>query len=49
MTGATGFVGWHVARKLLDRGDRVRLLARDPAKVRELHGAEVMQGDLRDP
>src|SRR5277367_777415 len=49
VTGATGFVGWHVARKLLDRGDRVRALARDPSRVRELGGIEVVKGDLRDP
>jgi dihydroflavonol-4-reductase len=49
VTGATGFVGWHVARKLLDREDSVRLLAREPARVRELDGAETVQGDLRDP
>jgi len=49
VTGATGFVGWHVARKLLDRGARVRILVRDPGRVRELEGAEVVQGDLREP
>ncbi len=49
MTGATGFVGWHVARKLLDRGAAVRLLVRDPRRVRELEGAEIVVGDLRDP
>src|SRR5271156_671588 len=49
VTGATGFVGWHVARKLLDRGERVRVLARDPSRVRELDGVERFQGDLRDP
>lgn len=49
VTGATGFVGWHVARKLLDRGDRVRALVRDPSRVRELEGMEVARGDLRDP
>ncbi len=48
MTGATGFVGWHIARKLLDRGDAVRVLARDPQRVRELPEAEIVQGDLRD-
>ena len=48
VTGATGFVGWHVARKLLDRSVRVRLLVRDPSRVRDLDGAEVVQGDLRD-
>src|SRR5579862_2078308 len=49
VTGATGFLGWHVARKLLDRGGRVRALARDPAKLRELDGVEPAAGDLRDP
>ncbi len=49
VTGATGFVGWHVARKLLDRGQRVRILARDPARIRELDGVEPARGDLRDP
>lgn len=42
-------MGWHVARKLLDRGDPVRVLARDPARVRELEGVETVRGDLRDP
>jgi dihydroflavonol-4-reductase len=49
VTGATGFIGWHVARQLLDRGDPVRVLARDPQRVRELDGVEVFRGDLRDP
>jgi dihydroflavonol-4-reductase len=49
VTGATGFVGWHVARALLARGDRVRILARDPARIRELEGVESVRGDLRDP
>jgi dihydroflavonol-4-reductase len=49
VTGATGFLGWHVARQLLERGDAVRVLARTPGRVRELDGAEVMDGDLRDP
>lgn len=49
VTGATGFVGWHIARKLLDRGERVRVLVRDPKRLRELDGVEVVTGDLRDP
>ena len=48
VTGASGFLGWHVSRKLLDRGDRVRVLARDPSRVRELDGVEIVRGDLRD-
>jgi dihydroflavonol-4-reductase len=49
VTGATGFVGWHVARKLLERGERVRALVRDRARLRELDGVDAVQGDLRDP
>jgi dihydroflavonol-4-reductase len=56
ITGATGFVGWHVARKLLERGGRIKALVRadpaneaGPAKLRELDGVEPVRGDLRDP
>lgn len=53
ITGATGFVGWHVARVLLEKGSRVRALVRNPersgAALRELEGIEVVLGDLRDP
>ncbi len=48
VTGATGFLGWHVARKLLARGERVRVLVRDRRRLRELEGVEVCLGDLRD-
>ena len=51
VTGATGFLGWHVARKLLDRGYAVRGLVRDPSRLRELSGEpgfEAVTGDLRD-
>jgi dihydroflavonol-4-reductase len=49
VTGATGFVGWHVAHALIECGHTVRALARDPAKLRELPGVQPVQGDLRDP
>jgi dihydroflavonol-4-reductase len=48
VTGATGFVGWHVARKLIERGVRVRALVRDPVRLRELAEVEPVSGDLRD-
>lgn len=47
VTGASGFIGWHVARKLLERGERVRALVRPTSKLRELD-VEVVTGDLRD-
>src|SRR5260370_6882469 len=47
VTGATGFIGWHIARKLLARGHTVRALVRSGSKVRELEVEEVA-GDLRD-
>jgi dihydroflavonol-4-reductase len=49
VTGATGFVGWHVARKLLERGERVRALVRDPARLKDLGEVAPVKGDLRDP
>ncbi len=48
VTGASGFVGWHVARLLLDRGHRVRALARASSAIPDL-GVERFTGDLRDP
>jgi dihydroflavonol-4-reductase len=48
VTGATGFIGWHVARLLLERGQSVRALARSGSKVKELE-LETITGDLRDP
>ena len=37
-----------MARKLLDRGERLRALARTPERLQELEGIEPVQGDLRD-
>jgi dihydroflavonol-4-reductase len=48
ITGATGFVGWHVARNLIERGQRIRVLVRPQSRLRELD-AETVTGDLRDP
>ena len=50
VTGATGFLGSHVARQLAERGEDVRVLARPSSDLRALEGfrAERVTGDLRD-
>jgi dihydroflavonol-4-reductase len=50
VTGATGFLGSHVARALAGRGENVRVLVRPSSDLRALDGldAERFQGDLRD-
>jgi len=50
VTGATGFVGAAVARRLLDNQWQVRVLARQGSDRRNLQGldAEVIEGDLTD-
>ena len=50
VTGATGFVGAHVAELAAHQGAQLRLLARDTSNVADLPRiAEVVRGDLRDP
>jgi dihydroflavonol-4-reductase len=48
VTGASGFIGWHVAKLLLDRGYPVRALCRPTSQIAEL-AVEKVTGDLRDP
>lgn len=48
VTGASGFIGWHVARLLLERGHRVRALVRPGSRIPDLE-VERVEGDLRDP
>jgi nucleoside-diphosphate-sugar epimerase len=50
MTGATGFIGGHVARKLRERGDQVVALVRSPDKAGALDqlGCELVAGTLSD-
>ncbi len=51
VTGATGFVGSHVARVLAERGADLRLLVRSSSDLRNIEGlkADRATGDLRDP
>lgn len=49
ITGATGTVGRHIVRHLLDLGETVRCLTRNPAGASFPDGVEVVQGDLRNP
>jgi dihydroflavonol-4-reductase len=50
LTGATGFLGSHVARALAEQGADLRLLVRSTSNLRNLEGikAETAVGDLRD-
>lgn len=50
VTGATGFTGGALARKLKERGDKVVALVRKGANVRALEelGAELVVGDISD-
>jgi uncharacterized protein YbjT (DUF2867 family) len=49
--GATGLAGGHVVRALLARGERLRLVVRDPERARRLYGdgVELVRGDYADP
>ena len=50
ITGATGFLGTHVARVLAAQGAGLRLLVRPTSNLKNLEGlpAETARGDLRD-
>ncbi len=51
VTGATGFVGSHVARELAAQGADLRLLVRPTSDTKNIEGlhADRVLGDLRDP
>jgi dihydroflavonol-4-reductase len=51
ITGATGFLGSHVAQVLSEQGADLRLLVRPTSNLKNLEGlnAETATGDLRDP
>ncbi len=50
VTGATGFLGSHVARQLVTAGHSVRVLVRSTSNLQALDGlaAERVVGDLQD-
>lgn len=51
VTGATGFIGARLAERLIEDGQRPRLLVRDPARLRPhlREGADILIGDITDP
>jgi uncharacterized protein YbjT (DUF2867 family) len=49
VTGATGNVGGSVVRQLLEAGENIRALTRDPGAARLPAGVDVVGGDLADP
>lgn len=51
VTGATGLIGFNIARQLLNAGHQVRILARSPEKAAKLFGdkVEVLRGDVTEP
>lgn len=51
VTGATGFVGSHVARALAEQGAELRLLVRSNSNLKNVEDikADLVTGDLRDP
>ena len=51
VTGGAGFIGRAIVKHLVDRGDEVVALVRDPAKASHLPGERVtlVQSDLSDP
>lgn len=50
LTGATGFIGSHLAGRLISEGFTVRALVRNPRNISRLSslGVECLQGDLLD-
>lgn len=50
VTGATGFIGSHLVKRLRQEGMKVRAVVRTPAKAQSLkdQGVEVVPGDISD-
>ena len=51
ITGATGFVGGHLVKRMRQEGQKVRAIVRTPGKAQALAdlGVEVVPGDISDP
>lgn len=51
LTGGTGFIGGVLARRLVEEGARVTVLARRPERARRLRelGVDVREGDVTEP
>jgi nucleoside-diphosphate-sugar epimerase len=51
VTGASGFIGRHLVRRLIELGDRVSCLVRATSCIDELRsaGAQLVTGDVTDP
>ena len=50
VTGASGFIGRHLVRRLIERGDRVSCLVRATSRIDDLRssGAQLIVGDATD-
>lgn len=51
VTGATGYVGGRLVTRLLDEGFKVRVMVRDPERLRDypwISAVEVVKGDAQD-
>jgi len=50
VTGATGFVGSHLARKVRKQGHEVHASVRSPERAKELQtlGVQLFRGDITD-
>jgi len=46
VTGASGYVGGRLCRRLLAEGRAVRALARDPSQLEPVEGVEAVRGDV---
>lgn len=52
VSGGTGFIGRAITKVLLKRGESVRILTRDPAKIPKIFGSENVEGvsgDITQP